>query len=105
MVSVMYAGRIVETAAARDIIQSPAHPYTRALINCIPRPGDGEKHRAKLPVIPGSPPRLYAPLAGCPFVPRCPRAADACAALPPVTDLGGGRTVCCHRPILGEAGC
>ena len=105
-VSVMYAGRIVETALARDIIESPAHPYTRALINCIPRPDtDGENHRAKLPVIPGSPPRLYAPLTSCPFAPRCPRAVKTCAVLPSVTGLGGGRTVCCHRPIRGEAKC
>jgi oligopeptide/dipeptide ABC transporter ATP-binding protein len=109
-VSVMYAGRIVETAPARDIIESPAHPYTRALINCIPRPWAGPdtgggNHRAKLPVIPGSPPRLYAPLAGCPFAPRCPRANAACAEMPAVMNFGAERSVCCHHPVLGEAGC
>jgi oligopeptide/dipeptide ABC transporter ATP-binding protein len=94
-VSVMYAGRIVETAPTRDIIESPAHPYTRALINCIPRSG------ARLSVIPGAPPRLYAPLEGCPFAPRCYRAGKACAVTPEVTNIGEGRSgeprsVCCH---------
>jgi len=103
--SVMYAGRIVETAPARSIIESPAHPYTRALINCIPRPDTAEgSRRARLPVIPGSPPRLYASLEGCSFVPRCPRAGKACAETPPVTELGGGRFVCCHYAERGT-GC
>ena len=101
--SVMYAGRIVETAPTRDIIESPCHPYTRALINCIPRPGmqqPGEtplQGKVPLPVIPGSPPRLYDPLTACPFVPRCPIASEACAKMPSVTDPGGGRSVCCHH--------
>jgi len=96
--SVMYAGRIVETAPARSLIESAAHPYTNALINCIPRSSTAGNHRVKLPVISGSPPRLYAPLDGCPFVPRCPKADKACAQMPEVTDLGEGRAVCCHHP-------
>jgi len=114
-VSVMYAGRIVETAPARSIIESPAHPYTRALINCIPH-NDGES-RARLSVIPGSPPRLYAPLEGCPFVPRCPRADAACAEMPAAIKLdegrynrqgsdglrsAGSRSVSCYHPELEE---
>jgi len=95
--SVMYAGRIVETAPPRVVIDSPAHPYTRALINCIPRSNAAEKHKSKLPVISGSPPRLYAPLKGCPFVPRCPKSGGECATMPAVTNLGGGRSVCCHH--------
>ena len=98
--SVMYAGRIVETASARDIIKSPCHPYTRALINCIPRPagdGSGTKQRAGLPVISGSHPRLYDPITSCPFVPRCPLADKSCAVMPAVKDLSGGRSVCCHH--------
>jgi len=96
--SVMYAGRIVETAPARSIIESAAHPYTRALINCIPRSHAGENRKAKLPVISGSPPRLYAPIKGCPFVPRCAESDKACVEMPAATDLGGGRSVCCHHP-------
>jgi oligopeptide/dipeptide ABC transporter ATP-binding protein len=104
--SVMYAGRIVETAPVRSIIESAAHPYTRALINCIPRSNAGvESHRVKLPVISGSPPRLYEPLKGCPFVPRCPKADNACAQEPDVTDLGGGRSVSCRHYIQGGEKC
>jgi oligopeptide/dipeptide ABC transporter ATP-binding protein len=98
--SVMYAGRIIETAPARSIIESPAHPYTRALINCIPYSNTGRNRQAKLPVISGSPPRLHAPLKGCPFVPRCSEADKACVEMPAATDLGGGRSVCCHH--LGD---
>jgi oligopeptide/dipeptide ABC transporter ATP-binding protein len=98
--SVMYAGRIVETAPARSLIESAAHPYTRALINCIPRSSTAENRREKLPVISGSPPRLYAPLKGCPFVPRCPTADKACVEMPAAANLGGGRSVCCHH--LGD---
>ncbi|MDR0502263.1 MAG: ABC transporter ATP-binding protein, partial [Treponema sp.] len=102
--SVMYAGRIVETAPVRDIIKSPRHPYTKALINCIPRPGShNDGRRAKLPVIPGSPPRLYEPAKACPFIPRCQTADDACTQMPLPFDLGGGRSVCCHR-ISEESG-
>jgi len=99
--SVMYAGRIVETAPSRSIIESAAHPYTRALINCIPQSNTGVKHKEKLPVISGSPPRFYAPLEGCPFIPRCPKADNVCSQNPSVTDIGGERTVCCHH--LGGA--
>jgi oligopeptide/dipeptide ABC transporter ATP-binding protein len=99
--SVMYAGRIVETAPARSIIESAAHPYTRALINCIPRSNTGGRHKVKLPVISGSPPRLYAPIEGCPFIPRCPKADSVCKQNPAVTELGSGRSVRCHH--LGDA--
>jgi len=103
--SVMYAGRIVETAPARDIIKSPCHPYTRALINCIPRPAaeDAEKkQRMKLPVISGAPPRLYDTITVCPFIPRCPKAGENCAVMPSVTGLSGGRSVCCHHPYHNQ---
>jgi len=103
-VSVMYAGRIVETAPARSLIESAAHPYTQALINCIPRTcSEGEKHGSReLPVIPGAPPRLYEPPRGCSFAPRCPRADDVCNSIPPITELGGGRIVCCHHAGLSS---
>jgi len=101
-VSVMYAGRIVETAPARAIIETPAHPYTRALINCIP---GGTRQSGRLAVIPGSPPRLYAPLKGCSFAPRCPHANAACDTTPALTDMGEGRTVCCHHPEKEGGAC
>jgi oligopeptide/dipeptide ABC transporter ATP-binding protein len=109
-VSVMYAGRIVETAPAETLIKAAAHPYSRALIDCIPRGGsagrtgraaDGQNkdgNRPLLPVIPGFPPRLYEPPTGCPFAPRCPRSGAACETTPPAEDLGGGHSVVCHYP-------
>jgi oligopeptide/dipeptide ABC transporter ATP-binding protein len=100
-VSVMYAGYIVETAAARELIAGAAHPYSRALIGCIPRPGvsNRETVRTPLTVIPGSPPRLYDPPSGCPFASRCARSDSACEVMPAVQDLGGGRQVLCHHPF------
>jgi oligopeptide/dipeptide ABC transporter ATP-binding protein len=92
-VAVMYAGHIVETASAEDLIRAAAHPYSRALINCIPRGKSGT-----LPVIPGFPPRLYDPPSGCPFASRCTRRDTACAVMPPQRDLGGGHSVSCHHP-------
>jgi oligopeptide/dipeptide ABC transporter ATP-binding protein len=95
--SVMYSGRIVETAPARSIIESAAHPYTRALINCIPRPNSGGGQRAKLPVIPGSPPRLYTPPQGCPFAPRCREAKPFCTeTFPELREVAAGHWVRCN---------
>jgi oligopeptide/dipeptide ABC transporter ATP-binding protein len=105
-VSVMYAGRVVETAPARALIREAAHPYSRALIDCIPRgrsaQGAGRRapQNAPLPVIPGFPPRLYEPAKGCPFAPRCPRSGSACGVMPSLAALGGERTVFCHYPLL-----
>jgi peptide/nickel transport system ATP-binding protein len=96
-VSVMYAGQIVETARTEDLIAAAAHPYSRALIDCIPR-GRGEGDREPLRVIPGFPPRLYEPPRGCPFAPRCARSDGACAAKPARLDLGDGHVVFCHHP-------
>jgi oligopeptide/dipeptide ABC transporter ATP-binding protein len=96
-VSVMYAGQIVETAQAEDLIAAAAHPYSRALIDCIPR-GRGAGPGESLRVIPGFPPRLYEPPEGCPFAPRCALADGACAAKPPRVDLGEGHVVFCHHP-------
>jgi oligopeptide/dipeptide ABC transporter ATP-binding protein len=97
-VSVMYAGRIVETAPVRELIESPAHPYTSALINCIPYGYSPEK---ELPVIQGSPPRLNKPLKACPFAPRCNKADSVCTVMPPLQEFGKGRSVSCHHPNWG----
>jgi len=74
-VQVMYAGRIVERAPTRAIFTTPSHPYTQALQRSIPAlQPKGEA----LYSIPGLPPDLSKPLAGCPFAPRCPHAVDYC---------------------------
>ncbi|WP_020389318.1 ABC transporter ATP-binding protein [Kribbella catacumbae] len=91
--AVMYAGSIVETAACADIVQRPAHPYTRRLVDATPdlaglRP---------LSSIPGVPPRLDQVLSGCPFQPRCTDAVESCeTTAPPLLDLGAGRSCACH---------
>ncbi|MFE5891016.1 ABC transporter ATP-binding protein [Streptomyces sp. NPDC056462] len=90
-VAVMYAGRIVELAAAAAFFGSPGprHPYSRGLLDALP-------DRAFAP-IPGMPPELGDLPAGCAFAPRCDRATDACAGLPPVTEA-----VACHHPYVPE---
>jgi oligopeptide/dipeptide ABC transporter ATP-binding protein len=75
-VMVMYAGRIVERAAAADLFGSVRMPYTRALLDAIPRT-DLEPH-VLLPVIGGRPPDLSAVMPGCAFAPRCPDAQPDC---------------------------
>ncbi|GHU66948.1 putative peptide ABC transporter ATP-binding protein y4tR [Spirochaetia bacterium] len=97
-VSVMYSGRVVETAPARVLIEDAAHPYSRALIDCIPRRKAGEASGGVLPVIPGFPPRLYDPVSGCPFARRCPFADEVCAEPPPCHE-DDRRKVFCHHPL------
>jgi oligopeptide/dipeptide ABC transporter ATP-binding protein len=80
-VAVMYAGRIVETGPVRRIFSAPAHPYTMALLDSIPRLSDG---RARLTAIDGQPPDPADLPSGCAFHPRCPKAMDRCReAAPP----------------------
>ena len=74
-VAVMYAGRIVEYGPAAQVLLSPAHPYTEALLRSTPRQ-DGRGSR--LPVIQGRPPNLIRLPRGCPFAPRCEYVMDAC---------------------------
>jgi peptide/nickel transport system ATP-binding protein len=100
-VSVMYAGRIVESAPAAELLGSPAHPYSGALMACIPRPGGGRGRQGggnELPVIPGSPPRLYERPRACSFAPRCARADGACQTEPPLREINAEHRVLCHHP-------
>ncbi len=91
---VMYAGRAIETGAVSDVFDGPAHPYTRALLEAIPRldrPGQA------LQAIAGTPPAPQSMPSGCPFHPRCPSAADICAReLPQPVRVGGDRASLCH---------
>ncbi|MFE3216831.1 ABC transporter ATP-binding protein [Streptomyces antimycoticus] len=95
-IAVMYAGRIVETAPVRDLYRRPAHPYTRGLLDSVPRVdhGGGQARRGhgghgrheshgghrggQLYAIKGAPPSPLAMPSGCPFHPRCPRAQEVC---------------------------
>ncbi|HEY8584644.1 MAG TPA: ABC transporter ATP-binding protein [Capillimicrobium sp.] len=77
-VSVMYAGRVIETGAARDVLQRPEHPYTRGLLGALPHPDSGA--RSELHSIPGVPASPLDPPPGCAFHPRCPLAIEECRA-------------------------
>jgi peptide/nickel transport system ATP-binding protein len=70
-VAIMYAGRIVESGPVRDIFHRPAHPYTRALLDAVPRLGDIDRGRRVKPIA-GSIPNIYETPDGCRFHPRCP---------------------------------
>ena len=75
-IAVMYAGRLLETGTAQEIMREPAHPYTRGLLNSFP---SLRGPRRELVGIPGSPPDLRDPGPGCPFQPRCNYALPSCS--------------------------
>ncbi len=92
-VAVMYAGQIVELAPAHALLRRPLHPYTRALMNSVPKLGGGA---ARLTTIGGSVPSLGAFPSGCRFHPRCPMAKPECSqALPELMEVEPGRWVRC----------
>lgn len=96
-VAVLYAGRMAETRAVGPLFAAPAHPYTSALIDCIPR---DDMAPGALTGIPGLVPSVAAYPQGCRFHLRCPRAAGACAAtVPQPRTLPGGGSVACHDPL------
>jgi oligopeptide/dipeptide ABC transporter ATP-binding protein len=92
-IAVMYAGRVVEQGPVRDIFNAPAHPYTKALLNSIPRMSD---NHSRLTAIDGQPPDLSALPPGCSFAPRCTAAFARCRVQePPEFHLGAGRVARC----------
>jgi len=96
-VAVMYAGRIVEVGAVREVIRAPRHPYTVGLL--ATRAHGGRLSGKRLPAIAGSPPDLaHLPL-GCAFAPRCTSVREAChSAAPPPFEVGPGHAVRCILP-------
>ena len=96
-VAVMYLGTIVELGPAREVIQSPRHPYTRALVSAIPQPDP--TRQAERIVLAGEPPSPSAPPPGCPFEPRCfhPLKDARCRAERPALVQIGERSVACHH--------
>jgi oligopeptide/dipeptide ABC transporter ATP-binding protein len=99
-VLVMYAGRIAEDQPSGELLRGEHHPYTEALLGCYADPRADE---VVLGEIPGSPPDLSLPQAGCSFAPRCPLAEDICARVDPdLMPLGAGRAACHVR--AGRAG-
>jgi peptide/nickel transport system ATP-binding protein len=99
-VAVMYAGRVVETGIADDVITHPLHPYTHGLLGSVPTRNQ-RGHR--LTQIPGMTPSLLNLPAGCAFAERCPRATADCRIEPPISQLGSNRQVRCHHPLALEA--
>ena len=98
-VAVMYAGERVEEAPVRELFRDPLHPYTRALLRALPRPG----RRGRLAAIEGSVPSPRELPAGCAFSGRCGEALPRCASEPPPSFFVGGRPVRCWLHA-GEAG-
>jgi oligopeptide/dipeptide ABC transporter ATP-binding protein len=97
-VAVMYGGRIVEIGPVRRIFAAPAHPYTRALLDAIPRLAT---RRDRLTTIEGQPPDLATLPAGCAFAPRCPHVEARCRVQAPAeTPVAAGHTTRCwlHVP-------
>jgi peptide/nickel transport system ATP-binding protein len=93
-VAVMYAGRIVEIGAVRDVLHAPRHPYTAGLMASIPRIAAGAG-RSRLTQIEGAMPRLDAIPRGCPFHPRCPKRFERClSSRPELMPAEEGQAAC-----------
>ena len=91
----MYAGRAIEHGPVEAIFATPQHPYTQALIGCIPKGLNENEH---LTGIPGTVPTVVNYPKGCPFHPRCSRAEEICATTGPALVPRGDGAVACHFP-------
>lgn len=90
---IMYAGQMVEIGPTEEIFNNPQHPYTKMLINALPKVGDNSQKEG----IPGTPPSLKNPPAGCRFASRCPNASEICRTKKPVTlQVGEKHFASCH---------
>jgi peptide/nickel transport system ATP-binding protein/oligopeptide transport system ATP-binding protein len=98
-VAVMYAGRVIETGAAAEMLTRPLHPYSHALLETLPRL---DRDSGPLRAIPGTPPEMTAPPERCPFIPRCGKVLNVCRA-EPAPDLHqperANHRVACYNPI------
>jgi peptide/nickel transport system ATP-binding protein len=98
-VAVMYLGRICEVAPCEVLYSAAAHPYTRALLDSVPRLDPGQA-TPKIDMLPVELPSPLNPPGGCRFRTRCPRARPACATdQPELREIGPGHTVACHFPL------
>jgi peptide/nickel transport system ATP-binding protein len=94
--TVMYAGKLAEKAPTDTMMEAPLHPYTRLLISSLPEVGVRFEER-RLEGIPGSPPSLLNPPAGCRFRDRCPLAFEKCVEEPPFVEVAPGHAVACWK--------
>jgi oligopeptide/dipeptide ABC transporter ATP-binding protein len=92
--AVMYLGRLVEVGPTRELLAAPSHPYTRALVQAIPRPDPTRRVVAER--LRGEVPSALAIPSGCRFHPRCPIAIGECSTVEPVLREHAGRLVACH---------
>ncbi|RCG27937.1 dipeptide ABC transporter ATP-binding protein [Sphaerisporangium album] len=101
-IAVMYLGRVVETAPADELYDRPRHPYAHALLSATAVADPDVADRRTRVVLTGDVPSPIDPPSGCRFHPRCPRARDLCATVPPPLEGGPHRTAC-HFPLDGPA--
>ena len=99
-VLVLYGGQVVECGPAQAVLESPRHPYTKALFESIPKVSEkrGNGRKTRLPVILGDSSQLSLPRGGCPFEPRCTERMDICREREPgVVNLSASHTVSCFK--------
>jgi oligopeptide/dipeptide ABC transporter ATP-binding protein len=98
-VAVMYAGRIAEQGATRDVLLAPRHPYTWSLLATLPRI---DRERRPLLAIQGAPPDPSELPDECAFLPRCRKAVSACRSqpAPPLEELTPGHRAACYNPVF-----
>ena len=94
---VMYAGKLVEEGEVQEVMKNPAHPYTKALLESLPRQS---KRMGRIRSIEGNVPRILGEYSGCRFCNRCPLATEICAEMePPRKEIKPGHLIFCHKEV------